>query len=119
MVSNAPPELDISNLQINLFKDSKEPFLTLLREHGLEYTKRLPQPGVIMASGDIVEILQAGTWVASLATVICAYLKNRRSRKVIITTKDNKIIHCEGLGQQEIESILKLSKDITVVDTDP
>ena len=101
-----------------LFKDSRDPFISLLKEHGVAYEELMLKANVVMASGFMVEILQSSApWAASLAAVIIAFLKNRRSRKVIITKADNTVIHCEGLSQNEIEHILLQSKSLFAIDT--
>ena len=107
-----------SVLHVSLFKDSREPFLELLREHGIAHEELMLKANVPMASGFWVDILQGSApWAAALATVVCAFLKNRRSRKVIITTKDNQVIHCEGLGPEEVERVLQLAKNLMVIET--
>ena len=115
MVTSTPP---ISFLPVHLFKDSYEPFLMLLKEHGVEYNETTPAPGVIMASGNVVGIIQSLTpWAAALAAVICAFLKNKRSRKVIITTKDGNSIHCEGLSEADIEKVLFHTQWLAAIET--
>ena len=115
MVTSAPP---ISVLQVVLFKDSKEPFLALLQQYGVTYEEMMFKANVPMAMGLFVDIVQStAPWAAGLATVICSYLKNRRSRKVIITTNDNTVVHCEGLSQSEIECILRHAKSMTAIET--
>jgi hypothetical protein len=54
---------------------------------------------------------------SALAAVVCAYLKNKRSRKIIITTKDNTVVHAEGLSQAEVERVLEKAKSLTAIET--
>ena len=116
MVNKNPP---IENLQIHLFKNSKEPFINLLHEYRVEHRRLEIRSNAIHAQGILVEIaLNSAPWVA-LASVICTYLKNLRLRKVIITTKDNQTIHCEGLSQKQVEAIIQKAKNIAVIDTNP
>jgi len=115
MNTSAPP---ISVLHVNLFKDSREPFLLLLREHGVAHEELMLKANTPMAAGFVVEILQgSGPWAAAIATVICAFLKNRRSRKVMLTMKDGRVIHCEGLPESEIMNVLEHAKDMAVIET--
>ncbi len=115
MEINAPP---ISVLHAHVFKDSRDPFIALLNEYGVDHEELMLKANVVMAGGFIIDILQSSApWAASLATVICAFLKNRRSRKVIITKADNTVVHCEGLSQKEIESVLSQAKSLTAIDT--
>lgn len=109
--------LNLEYLELNLFKDSFGPFLTLLNEYSVKYQIRQTRSGVPMAASEIVEILQVASIFPSLAAVICAYLKNKRSRKVIITTKDNIVVHAEGLSEAELSKILGHAKNLTVIET--
>lgn len=105
-------------LHVSLFKESREPFLELLREHEVVHEELMLKANVPMASDFLVDILQGSApWAAAMATVVCAFLKNRRSRKVIINTKDNQVVHCEGLGQKEVERVLQHAKSLAVIET--
>ena len=105
-----------SVFNVSLSKDSREPFLELLRENRVAHEELMLKANEEL--GFIVDIMQSSApWAGVLATVVCAFLKNRRSRKVIITTKDNQVIHCEGLGTAEIERILKQAKNLTAIET--
>ena len=104
-----------SDIELSLFRDSSGPFTALLREGGIPFTPRTPRVGV-MNSGYDLEIHSRDT--PALATVICAFLKNRRSRKVIITTRDNTVIHAQGLSQPELERVIAQAKNLTVIETE-
>lgn len=97
-------------LPVHVFKESFGPFATLLNEHHVRYQMREVRSGVPMASSGVVEIVQAvgsaAMWGA-LATVVVAYINSRRGRKVIITTKDNTVVHAEGLSVTELERVLE------------
>ena len=74
---------------------------------------------VPVATGGTLEIIQAVGNVAmwgSLATVIVAFIKSRRGRKVIITTKDGSVVHAEGLSQAELNDLLEKAQNLTVFD---
>lgn len=115
MEISAPP---ISVLHVHVFKDSRDPFVTLLNEYGVAHEELMLKANVVMAGGYIIDIIQSSApWAASLAVVICAFLKNRRSRKVIITKADNTVVHCEGLSPKEIESILAQAKSLAAIET--
>jgi len=110
-----------NSIRVHLHKNSCKPFTDLLNENGVEFIERRPSPGVIMNAGQIVEILNAlqiPSIAASLATVICAFVKARSSRKLIITTNDNQIIHAEGYNEKEIQRLLQNIKNITAIDTE-
>jgi hypothetical protein len=102
-------------IKITLFKDSYEPFVALLQESGIEFSERPPQVGVAMNSG--LEIGCVAT--AGLVKVILAYLKTRQSRKLIITTKDNAVVHfqAEGLSPSELERLIPQARSMAVIET--
>lgn len=110
----------METLPVKLFEDSFGPFLALLNEHGVKYQVRKARPGVFMAAGTTIEIVQqaignAAMWGA-FATVVVAYINRRRGRKVIITTKENTIIHAEGLSERELDRILENAKNVIAFD---
>ena len=112
----------MKGIRATLFKHSHDPFIELLEEHGLEYYSIALNSQEIYAAGEFLEIVKNvvnATFWPSLATVIVAFLKKNSSRKVIITTEDNKIIHVEGYSLSELEEILKKTKDITAIQTKP
>lgn len=108
----------METLPVHVFKDSFGPFITLLNEHHVKYTMRDVRSGVQMASSGVIEVLQSAAMWGALAAVIVAFLKNRRSRKVIITTKDNTVVHTEGLSVKEIETVLSQAKNLTAIETE-
>lgn len=107
-------------IQAHVFKDSLSPFVELLNQHQVKYQMQEIRTNVPMASSGVIEIVQAvgvaSMW-AGLAAVIVAFIKSRSSRKVIITTKDNRIIHAEGLTAAELERILDMAARVAVIDT--
>jgi hypothetical protein len=109
----------METLPVHLFKDSFGPFLALLNEHQVKYQMRDVRAGVPMASSGVIEIIQAignaAMWGA-LATVLVAFINSRRGRKVIITTKDNTVVHAEGLSPKELEKVLEQAKNLTAIE---
>lgn len=72
-----------------------------------------------MAAGWIVDVFSAvkdGTPWGALAVVVVAWLTAKSNRKVIVTTKDNKIIHMEGLSVAEVIKVLEAAKDVGVIE---
>lgn len=110
----------MTTLQVHLFKASFGPLVQLLNEHELTYQLREVRSGAVTASGGTLEIAyvvgNAAFW-ASLATVVVAFINSRRSRKVIITTKDGTVVHAEGLRQKELEKVLEQARSLTAIDT--
>jgi hypothetical protein len=102
-------------IEITLFRDSYEPFIALLQEGNIEFSERPPQVGVVMNSGlQIACVVTAG-----LVRVILAYLKAQQSRKVIITTKGNAVVHfeAEGLSQPALGRLIAQTRNIAVIET--
>lgn len=110
----------MNHIRINLFKDSRPQFLELLSENKIDYNEiQLFSTGAVLASGMsvMVSLVQASApWIA-FSAVLVAWIKSKSSRKIIITTKDQTIIHLEGLSQNEVEKILDRAERITVIDT--
>ena len=61
-------------------------------------------------------ILSPAMWGA-LAIIVAVFINAKHGRKVTITTKDNRVIHAEGLTKEELELILKETKNLTLIDT--
>lgn len=106
-----------SSIKIDLFEKGGAELLKMLVEESLSPLERIslePQ-----AASQTVEIIKAVGELAifpSLATVLCAWLKNKRSRKLIITLEDKTIFHSEGLSQKEIEALLPKAARVAAVD---
>ncbi|MFM9923424.1 hypothetical protein VLK31_10575 [Variovorax sp. H27-G14] len=106
-----------SSIRIHLFRHSREPVLSLLAEHGVEFVHNAPTPGVVMASGEWVDVVKTVTIAAPLAGVVVAFLKHRHGRKVIITSHDRTVIHAENLTHDELVMVLEKAASITAIDT--
>lgn len=103
-------------LHLHVFKDSFGPMIALLNEHDVKYQLREQRSGAVMAASGVIDVLQSPAIWGALAAVVIAFIRSRNGRKVIITTKDNEIIHAEGLSPKELEEILKRSKSLAAVD---
>lgn len=110
----------MARLKIQLFKDSYKSFTGHLDNEGVEYSRRIQLAEIPMAAGMTIEVIstiaQATPWGA-LAIAVVAWLHARKSRKVIITTNNNKIIHAEGYSAEEVEGFIEQAKSIEVIDT--
>lgn len=109
----------MATLQVHVFKDSAVSFTSALSENGIQFSRRIQLSEAPMAAGTIIEIFSAikdATPWGALAVVVVAWLKAKNSRKVIITTKDNEIIHAEGLSIPEIERVLEKAKNIGIIE---
>ncbi|GEK71998.1 MULTISPECIES: hypothetical protein [Halomonas] len=106
----------MSALKVYLFKDSFRPIIELMGENGLSWSMKEQRSGVTMASSGVVEVvLNASMWV-SMASVVIAFIRAKHGRKVIITMKDKRVIHAEGLTSKELECILQKADSITALD---
>lgn len=110
----------MDTLRVNVFRDSHEPFTNLLKENKIEYYGIALNSFGPVNAGEILEIIKTvgntALW-PSLATVVVAFIRARKSRKIIIQTKDNQILHAEGFSVEEISKLLENARDITVIDT--
>lgn len=75
-----------------------------------------------MAAGWVIEVFSAvkeATPWGALAVVIVAWLKAKSSRKVIITTRDNTVVHVEGFSIEQVAKVLESAKDAAIIDVPP
>ncbi|KEZ77609.1 hypothetical protein [Salinisphaera hydrothermalis] len=108
----------MSTLKIHVFKDSFRPVIKLLDENGLSWSMREQRSCVVMGAPGIIEVvLNASMWV-SMASVLITFIKAKHGRKVIITTKDKKVIHAEGLTAKELEKVLEKADSVAAIDPD-
>jgi hypothetical protein len=109
-------------LEVGFFKDGAEDFLKLLEDNEVPYERKSHfSPGTVVASGEVLEIVKALaglSLVPSIATVIVQWLKAKSSRKVILQTKDNKIVHLEGYSAKEVGEFIIQSKNISIIQTE-
>ncbi|MDH4610470.1 hypothetical protein [Pseudomonas sp. BN102] len=108
-------------IRANLFKSSYTPFIEMLKENEIKYGEVKTFSTAPMASGMVLALygfLQTAAPWAALAAVLVAWIKSKSSRKVIITTKDNQVIHLEGLSPKETERLLEVAINLAVIDTD-
>ena len=104
-------------LPIHVFKYSFGPLITLLNDHDVKYQMHEVRSGAVMASSGVIEVIvNASMWV-SLASIIIAFIKAKNSREVIITTKDNKVIHAKGLDSKQLQTVLQHAKNLKAIDT--
>lgn len=114
--------MDNEKVRVILFRDSKDSFLFMLDEKGIQYLPIPVRPGVVMAAGETIEILKMlgeASPFAALAWVLVEWIKAKSSRKIIIQTKNEEIVHLEGYGIKEIEKLLDRTDSITVIDPKP
>jgi len=106
----------IETLKVIMFKDSNQSFISTLDENNIKYNRHFKLSAEPMAAGIAIEIIITGGWGA-LAVAFLAWAHVKKSRKINITTKDNKTVWLEGYSADEAEKILKTAKNIAVIDT--
>jgi len=111
----------MDSIRVHVFRDSYDPFTQLLDQNNIKYYGVALNSSGPMNAGEMLEIVKTvgnATLWPSLASVIVAFIRARKSRKVTITTKDNKIFHAEGYSMEEISQILHEARSITAIDTE-
>ena len=91
----------------------------MLSHADLDHYKVALASDVVMASASMIAVTQTVAASAAFATVLVAWIKSRASRKIIITTSDNKVFHAEGYSVAELEEIMLLARRVDVIDTKP
>ncbi|MFH1058352.1 MAG: hypothetical protein V1797_06690, partial [Pseudomonadota bacterium] len=112
--------MDTSKIKVFLFKDSKDSFITELNEGNIPFAVRANPPGVIMASGEVVEIIKTlgdAHLFESLAGVLVAWLGFRKSRMIKVQTKEGQVIHLEGFSVKKVKELLREVVSITAIET--
>jgi hypothetical protein len=107
----------METLPIHVFRDSFGPIIKLLNENDFRYSMQQTRSGVPMNSSGVIELLQSAAMWSALAAVVVAFIKGRSSRKIIITTKENTVVHAEGLSLDELKEVLKQAKSLTAIET--
>lgn len=106
----------METIKVCVFKESIQPISDLLNKEGLVWSRRSYPNGVIINSSEILDVVLNGAAWVSLATVLDAFIKAKHGRKIIITTKDNKVIHAEGMDHKEFENLLKQAVSVMAID---
>lgn len=102
----------------SLFKNSENSFLAALEEASIDYNPVAALSTTIMASAGLIGIAQTVISSGAVAAIVVAWLKARASRKVIVTTNENQIVHLEGYTVAEVEKILAIAASVAVIDTE-
>ena len=109
-------------IRVNLFKHGSDAFVELLDDSGISHQKlHLFPPGTIVAAPGMIEIIGATAGLgipAALSAVAIQWLKNKASRKIIVTTAAGDTVHAEGLSFQELQEVIEQAKTIDVIQTE-
>jgi hypothetical protein len=110
------------NLPVNILTGDDQSFKVMAKENGIVYEERKLIPGAMYASGDAIKILQvisdSGPWLA-IAWVLVTWLKQKATRKAMITTKKKEVIHLEGYSIDDVAKFLEQSDHVNILDTKP
>jgi len=111
-------------IKVHLFKHGGKEFFRLLGEEKVPIQLKRHEPGTIIASGEIIEIVKVvgGLSIApSLAAVIVQWLKNRASRKIMVQTKDNVVVNVEGqdADKEKLQELLEIAYSVSAIQTEP
>jgi hypothetical protein len=107
----------MSQIHVNLFENGRSEFLSLLREHDIEFLERASLPGTIMNAGEVIEIINAVPYGA-LALVLITWLRGRAARKVIVQADEKTIVHIEGYSVTQVEKLLAKARSVTAIQTE-
>lgn len=111
----------VSVVRLTLFKFSHQSFVAALDKAQIHHERvqlfsTEPQASGIVES--ISALSDAMPW-NSIAKIIIAWLDARKSREVLIQTEDGRVVHAKGYSASDIQKILPLSVNVTVIDTKP
>ncbi len=108
-------------VKLQLFEDySYRNFTNLLEIDGVEYSRRFQLCDVSMLPGMSLQVFSAiasATPWGALAIILISWVNSKKSRKVVIATKD-KVINLEGYSAKEAEKLIEKSVTIDVIDVD-
>ncbi len=105
-------------LRVTTFRDSHQSFTEALDRHGITYSRIMQLSEAPMASGILLEITITGGW-GVLAVACLAWAHVKKSRKINIITRDNKVISLEGYSADEAAKFLESARQFAVIDTKP
>ncbi|HEN8712339.1 TPA: hypothetical protein U8203_002778 [Pseudomonas putida] len=108
-------------IHITLFKHSAKSFLAALDEAGIPHGpvhmfSSAPQNSGLVEA--ITALSDAMPWNA-IAKVVVAWIEARKSREVIIYTGEGEWFHAKGYSASEVQKLLQVSTNVTVIDTKP
>tara|TARA_R110002073_G_scaffold278790_1_gene442550 strand:+ start:2230 stop:2586 length:357 start_codon:yes stop_codon:yes gene_type:complete len=110
-----------NTIRIITFKRGGKELFSLLAKEQIPMQMQRMEPGTVVASGEWIDIVTAvggASLIPSIAAIIVQWLKNRGSRKIIIQTKDDQVVHAEGLSIEELEKTLEVAKSISAIQPD-
>jgi uncharacterized protein YjiS (DUF1127 family) len=103
-------------IDVLVLRNGRVDFEALLSEQNIGF-----RPEETLGSIEVVQIVEAlAPITTALATVLCSWLKQRRSRKIILQLKDNKFVEMKanGFSVKQIETIVNKIHSIAVIQMD-
>ncbi|MFJ4376267.1 hypothetical protein ACIP1T_27105 [Pseudomonas japonica] len=108
-------------VRLTLFKHGAKSFLAALDEAGIPHGpvrmfSSAPQNSGLVEA--ITALSEAMPWNA-IAKVIVAWIEARKSREIVISTGPGEWFHAKGYSASEVQKLLQISTNVTVIDTKP
>jgi hypothetical protein len=99
-------------IDVLVLRNGRVDFESLLSEQNIRF-----RPGETLGSIEVIQIVEPLAPIATaLATVLCSWLKQRRSRHILLQLKDDEFVEMEtnGFSVQQVETIVDKIHSITV-----
>lgn len=110
-----------ASVRLTLFKHGAESFLAALDEAAISHAP-VHSYSISPQGSGLVEVItalsEAMPWNA-IAKVVVAWIEARKSREVIISTGPGEWFHAKGYSASEVQKLLQISTNVTVIDTKP
>lgn len=103
------------NIEIGLVGKHAKSILLDFDAAGVEYTMRKPEAGRVMASGEC--IIVSSILLHHASKLLAAWLSHRSTRRLSVTLPDNRVIMAEAPSVEEVERLMEIAKQVTLMDT--
>jgi hypothetical protein len=84
--SSKPKFRRVPTLNVNLLEGCEEPFIVLVKQHGVAY-EEMPLNSLAGSVRLVGVFRDDNLWAATLTTTVSAFRTNKRSHEVIVTTR--------------------------------
>jgi hypothetical protein len=115
----------MQNLRLHVSRHGRAELLRLLDEKEIQYTKLHPAPGTIIASAEIIELIDAARELLSvIAVVFVLWLSRNKARQLIVQKQDNGVVHFKATAftpaeieklAPKIERVLREARYVSVI----
>ena len=105
-------------MKVYLSAEDRGPFLELLKENGVPFTRRMFTQDSVGGGVQFLyaEIAEQSPALLALAAVIIAYIKAHHGRKITVK-KGQHSVKIEGLTERELAKILESPEDLAITRT--